>query len=321
MKRREFLAAGGALAATSALTPSAFGQTAWPAGKPITIIVPVATGSSSDQVARDLAAVMQRKLAGSTVVVKNVVGGGGVTGFAEVAASPADGYTVGLVNVGSLLILPHTQPMPFNFDSFTFLGAIGGSYNGLGVGANSPFKSVADVVAEGKKRTLTFATATPLQGICMFQMANLTGMKVRMVLTQTQAEAVSEAIGGHVDFCIQSSPEMIPVIEGKQMRLLASVVKQKWPNYPEIPTLLDLGYQAANVIYQGFASPAGTPAAIVKQLGDVVANAADDKELLELLTKYQIAAVKLSGPEFLAAMKEQAPIVEKVLIDAGMKKI
>ena len=71
MKRREFLAAGGALAATSVLTPSAFGQAAWPAGKPINIVVPVATGSSSDQVARGLAAVMQRKLAGSTVVVKN----------------------------------------------------------------------------------------------------------------------------------------------------------------------------------------------------------------------------------------------------------
>ena len=323
MKRRQFIVAGGAAAAAAVAKPgwAQAPSQAWPAGKPITVVCPVAPGGSADQVARALAGLMQRKLPGATVVVRNTVGGGGVTGFAEVAASPADGYTVGLVNVGSLLILPHTQKMPFDFNSFVFLGALGLSFNGLGVGDKSPFKSVKDVVEAGKQKTLTFATATPLQGVCMFQLAAETGMKVRMVLTATQQEAVSQAVGGHVDFCIQSSPEMIPLIEGKEMRLLASVVTKRWPNYPEVPTLLDLGYKAANVIVQGFACPAGTPQAIVSRLEEIVSNAGADPEVLQTLTKYQIGSTKMSGAEFLAVMKEQAPIVEKVLIDAGMKKI
>ena len=307
------------MAGAAGLAQQAAAQTAWPMAKPITLIVPVATGGSADQVARAVAAIVSRKL-GATVVVKNVVGGGGVTGFAEVAASAPDGYTFGTVNVGSLLVLPHVQKMPFGFDSFSFLGVVSMAWNGVGVGANSPLKSTADLIALGKQRPIVFTTSTPMQGIAMIQLATLSGIKVRMVLTSTQTEAISQAIGGHVDCVVQSAAEMIPLIEGKELRLITSVAVTRWPNYPDVPTLMEQGFDAADIVLQGYALPAGVPADIRKRLGDIVATAADEPELVETLKKNQIAPMKMNGDAFLAALKEQAPVVEKMLVDAGMKK-
>ena len=320
MKRRQFLLSSGAAAAAATIAKPGLAQQAWPLAKPITIVVAVAPGGSADLVARAVADVAKKELPGATVVVKNVVGGGGVTGFAEVAASPADGYTLGLVNVGSLLILPHTQQMPFSMNSFTFLGTVGGAYNGIGSAATGPYKSIADVVAAGKQKTLTFTTATPLQALAVFQLGTLTGAKFRLVLTQTQAEAVSEVVGGHVDFCIQNPPEMTPLIEGKQMNFLASAATERWPNYPNVPTLIEMGYKAVDIVPLGFACPAGVPASISSRLEAVIVKAAGDADVLDTLKKFSTAPLKMTGAEFLNALKQMAPEVEKVLVEAGIKK-
>ena len=136
MLRTHLVASCAFIAAALAATPAA-AQTAWPKEREISIIVAVAPGSSAELAAREVARVVGKEV-GGTVVVKSIVGGGGLTGFNTVAQSKPDGYTIGLVNIGSLVVLPNVEEVPFSIDSFDFLGTVSSGWYGLGVGKDSP---------------------------------------------------------------------------------------------------------------------------------------------------------------------------------------
>lgn len=318
MLRRHLIVGLGALAATGAIAPSPV-LAAWPEHE-ITIIVPVSPGSSADQTARVVAEVMSREL-DTTVVVKNVVGGGGLTGFAEVAKSEPDGYTMGIINNGALLIMPHVMAnVPVTMADYDFVGGVAAVYYGLAVSADSPIKTLDDLVKAGKERRVTFAANTPMNAVAMIQLGNLTGGHYQLVMTQSQPEAVAQAAGGHVDAVVQTPSEMIPLIDGGQLTFLASASPKRWPKYPDVPTLQEAGYDAANVVPLGFAVPHGVPADRLAKLRAAVATAATDPKVVETLERLTIISQPLSAEELEAALKRNAPIVEATIEAAGMKK-
>jgi len=318
MKRREILAGSGALAAGLLARPALVRAQAWPS-KEITIIVPVGPGSSADNVARGVARVASRKL-GVPVQVRNVLGGAGLTGFSAMSQSAPDGYTFGIVNVGGLLVFPHIMSVPYTWDSFSFLGAVAEAYYGVGIAANSPVKSIADLVALGKTRRVTYSASAIMNGVAMIQLGNATGARFQFVPTSTQPEAVAQAVGGHVDVVVQTPPDMVPLIEGGQLRLLASACSNRWPRYPDIPTLIDLGYNAATVVPLGFACPSRVPAEIKARLEEAVALGAKDEELIATMRRLTILPRALTGAQFEQALRSQAPTVEGILVAAGRKR-
>jgi Tripartite tricarboxylate transporter family receptor len=172
------------------------------------------------------------------VQVKNVLGGAGMTGFAELAASKPDGYMFGLVNVGGLLIFPHIMRVPYTRDSFSFLGGVAENCFGIGIAANSPIKTVEALVGAVKTRMVTYSASAIMNGVDMIQLGNATGVKFQFVPTSTRPEAVAQAVGGHVDVVLQTPPDLVPLIDGGQLRLLlASATEYRWPNYPDVKTL------------------------------------------------------------------------------------
>jgi tripartite-type tricarboxylate transporter receptor subunit TctC len=318
MKRRDILAGGaGLLTNLLAGRKNADAQT-WPA-RAITIIVAVGPGSSADAIARGVARVASREL-GVPVQVKNVLGGAGLTGFAELAASKPDGYTFGLVNVGGLLVFPHIMKVPYTWASFSFLGGVAENYFGVGIAANSPIKTVEDLVAAAKRRRVTYAASAIMNGVAMIQLSNATGAKFQFVPTSTQPEAVAQAVGGHVDVVLQTPPDLVPLIEAGQLRLLASATDYRWPNYPDVKTLTEMGYDARSIVPLGFACPAAVPHDIRTKLERVVTLATGDPELLATMKSLTIRPQAMTSAEFFEAIKTQAPTVENILTAAGMKK-
>lgn len=317
--RRNILGAiGGALMAGLALAPSVAQAQAWPS-REIQIILAVAPGSSADSMARAVAKVMNRELK-VPVTIKTVLGGAGLTGFTELANSKPDGYTIGVVNVGGLLVFPHVMKVSYTWDSFALLGTVAEAYYGLGVAANSPIKTVDDLIAAGKTRRVTYSASAIMNGIALVQLGNETGAKFQFVPSNTQAEAVAQAVGGHVDVVVQTPPDLVPLIEGGQIRLLAGASGSRWPNYPDIKTLKDLGYKASTVVPLGFATQSGVPKDVQQRLEQVIAIAAKDPEVLDVLKKLSIQPLALSGQQFKDALLSQAPTVEAGLVAANMKK-
>jgi len=317
--RRHFALGAGFAGATGLIAaPSVARAQAWPS-KEINIILAVAPGSSADSMARAVAKVMSRELK-VPVQIKNVLGGAGLTGFSELGASKADGHTIGVVNVGGLLVFPHIMKVPYTWDSFALLGTVAEAFYGLGVAANSPIKTVDDLIAAGKTRRVTYAASAIMNGIALVQLGNATGAKFQFVATNTQAEAVAQAVGGHVDVVVQTPPDLVPLIEGKQLRLLAGASSSRWPNYPDVKTLKDLGYDAATIVPLGFACPSAVPQDIRTRLEQAIGIAAKDPEVLEVLKTLMIQPLALSGKAFNDALKAQAPLVEAALVAANMKK-
>ena len=318
MKRRDVLAGGAGLLTSVAIgRGNAYAQ-AWPV-RPVTIIVAVGPGSSADAVSRGVARIASREL-GVTVQVKNVLGGAGLTGFAELAASRPDGYTFGLVNVGGLLVFPHIMKVPYTWDSFSFLGGVAENYFGVGIATNSPIKTVEDLVAAAKTRRVTYAASAIMNGVAMIQLGNATGAKFQFVPTSTQPEAVAQAVGGHVDVVLQTPADLVPLIDGGQLRLLASATDYRWPNYPDVKTLKEMGYDARSVVPLGFACPAAVPQDIRGKLESVVKLATTDFELQATMKSLTIRPRAMTSAEFMEAIRSQASTVENILTAAGMKK-
>ncbi len=316
MERRTFIAASAA--ATIAGAPAILRAQAWPA-REVSIIVAVGPGSSADAIARGVARVASREL-GVPVQVRNVLGGAGLTGFAELAASKPDGYTFGLVNVGGLLVFPHIMKVPYTWDSFSFLGGVAENYFGVGIAADSPIRSIADLVEAARKRRVTYSASAIMNGVAMIQLGNATGTKFHFVPANTQPEAVAQAVGGHVDVVLQTPPDLVPMIEGGKLRLLASATERRWPRYPDVPTLRELGHDAASIVPLGFACPSGVPAEARTRLERVVALAARDGELAATMENLSIRPRPMDAAEFRHAIESQKATVEGILVAAGMKK-
>ena len=288
----------------------------WPS-REIRMIVSVAPGGAADLVARQVAKVIGEDT-GGTVVVRNIVGGSGLTGMAEMAASPPDGYTLSLVNIGSLLVLPHIMQVPFTWDDLAFLGGISQNYYGISVAGNSPVKTLEDLIALSKQRRVTYGCATIINGAALVQVGNLTGGRYRLVNTSTDAEAVSQCIGGFIDCVVTSSTIQLPMLESGRLRLIATT-PARWPNY-DVPTVQEQGYNAATVVPLGFACPAGVPKPIRDRFTAAILKAARDPVTVDMLVRTVNEPKAMTGEEFRQALYSQREVIEAMLVDAGMKR-
>ncbi len=291
----------------------------WPTHE-MEMILAFSAGGGTDAVARMIAKLMAKEFK-VNVQVKNVLGGSGLTGFSEIIGSKPDGYTFGVLNVGAMLVLPHIMQVPFKTEDVAFLGGVAINSYGIGASVNSEFKTMDDVVRVAKTRVVTYSTSTILNGFALMQVGNLTGAKFRFVAANSNPEAVAQAAGGHVDLCVQGPGDMVPIIDGGQLRLVASANLTRWPMYPDIKTVKEQGYDAATVLPIGFACPAKVPAEIRAQLEKALASAGRDPEVVEAMNKFGLVPKITTSAELAKSMKEQAVAVEAALIDAGMKKI
>jgi len=317
MRRREWMTSAIAASATATIAAPAIAQ-GWPS-REVTIIVAVGPGSSADAVARGVARVAAREL-NMNVQVKNVLGGAGLTGFAELAASKPDGHVFGLVNVGGLLVFPHIMKVPYTWDSFAFLGGVAENYFGVGIATDSPIKTIADLVAAAKTRRVTYAASAIMNGVAMIQLGNATGTKFYFVPASTQPEAVAQAVGGHVDVVLQTPPDLVPMIEGGKLRLLASATERRWPRYPDIPTLKELGHGIVAMSPYGICGPRGVPPAIVRTLHDAFKAAAFDPAHVAELAKYDQEVTYLGPEDYGRSMREIYAAEKRVVDRLGLAK-
>lgn len=321
MLRRRLLAATGALAATAAgLSGTARAQAAkWPS-REITLINPNAPGAATDLTARIVAQALEKRLQ-NPVIVKNVVGGAGALGPSTLATSAPDGHTLGLIAISSHITVPALMDVKYNpWEAFAPLGQVAMLRYGVGVAANSPIKSVEELVALSKQRMVTYGSNNVTNVVAMFQLAKLTGGKFRWVVFSGGVEAVAQAVGGHVDACIQSITEMKPQIEAGKLRLLASAGVERWPDYPDIKTLREHGFDAVTNGPFGYAFPAGVDPAIQQRMEAALADVMADKSVQAQIAKIGVVPIYRTGAEYKAFLKKIETDLLPILAETGMVK-
>lgn len=283
MNRRNLLQATSLAVALPSL---AWAQDKYPS-KPITLICPYAAGGNADQRSRQIGRFISTTL-GQPVIVDNKPGAGGNIGTEAIARAKPDGYTIGMGNFAPLAVNP-TMFKKMNFDPAKDLVPVCLIEKGplvLMVPANSPFKSVKDIMAVAKASPgkLSFASgglggSHHLSGE-MFK--SLAGLSITHIPYKGGAPATTDLMGGQVDMMFEQMYSAAPSVRAGKLRALAITSKTRSPLFPDLPTMAESGVPGFEVQnWQGLVAPAGMPAALIKLLNETVNKALADPAIKE----------------------------------------
>ncbi len=298
--RRSLIAGCLAALALAATTVPAAAQT-YPA-RPITLIVPWGAGGGTDATARILASLVEKDL-GQPVTVVNRTGGNGVVGHAAIASAAPDGYTIGLATVEISML--HWQGLTdLNGASYTPIGLVNADPAGIQVRADSPYKTVADLLAAIKANPGKFkASGTGQGGIWHLAIAGfLRDQKIDpaalpWVPSNGAAPGLQDLVAGGVEVAPVSLPEARSLIDAGKVRSLAIMADKPAALYPNVPTLkAATGSDWTMAAWRGIVAPKGIPAEARDKLSAAVRKAAASKEYTDFMASRGFGVI-YAGPE------------------------
>jgi len=291
---------------------------AWPA-RPVTLLVPFPAGGSTDAIARAVGPKLQEKLGGS-FIVDNKAGAGGTVGAALAKRAAPDGYTIFVSSLGPFVIGPHLSKN-VGYDplkDFDYITVAVQAPNVLAVPANSPHKTVADVIAFHKASPGKMSFASAGNGTSDHLTAELfwqtTGTAGLHIPYKGGAPAMSDLLGGQVDASFMNINTGITNIKAGKLRALAVTGSKRSALLPEVPTLEELGVKGATVYsWQGFAAPKGLPADIKTKLHGALVAALNDPSVKPKLLELGFELVANTPEQFSAFQAAEFARWKKVI--------
>jgi tripartite-type tricarboxylate transporter receptor subunit TctC len=242
--------------------------------KPITIVVPFAAGSGTDQLARIMGQIITSEYK-VPVVVENKAGASGFIAAQHVAKAPPDGYTVLMTTNTTHAANEHLyKKLPYDpVKDFTPVTLLGKGQMLLMVNPASPVKSVADLIALAKKSPgkLNFGSGSSSSRVAGELFRQMTGIDVVHVPYKSNPMAITDLIGGQVDFMFADAPTALPQVNGGKLRALAASGTKRMPAAASIPTLDESGVKGYDMSYwTAVYLPAGAPAAVTQRLNEIL---------------------------------------------------
>lgn len=260
-----------ALAALFTFAPLASVQAqAWPS-KPIQMIVPQGAGGSTDAIARLVAQSLGERL-GQTIVVDNRAGAGGTLGVVAAAKAPADGYSL---IIGSNTTMAANAFLYANFPvdplkDFIPLALAADASFVFVVPANSPYKTLRDLVSDAKARPgkLTYGSGTSSAQLCTELFKSAAGVDLLRVPYKSSAQSLTDLMGGQLDMVCEPLSSSQPNIRAGRLRALAQTGARRSPLAPELETAAEAGVKGMEYsAWVAFFAPAGIPKDIAGRLG------------------------------------------------------
>jgi tripartite-type tricarboxylate transporter receptor subunit TctC len=293
----------GALAAALVVASAAHAQDAFPS-RPVRLVVPFPPGGSTDVVGRLVAQGLAEKL-GQPVVVENRAGNAGIVGSNTVKMAPADGYTLVMSNIGSQGIGPFVYPqMPYDtMRDFAHIGLMGTYYNVLVVNPNFPARTLAELVAEARRRPGAVNFATSGNGSSNHLLGELlkleAGVDMVHVPYRGAGPALTATIGGEVPAMFDSIPSATAHVRAGTLRAIAVSSPQRLPYLLDVPTFAEAGFPrlvASN--WFGLSAPAGTPPAVIERLSRALKDALEMPAVSGRLAEIGFDIVPMDPPAF-----------------------
>lgn len=269
------------LASVSLLCSTAW---AWP-DKSIELVVGFAAGGGTDITARTLAVHLSKKL-GVPVVVSNKPGASGELGLAYVAKSAPDGYVIGMTNMPGLVTLPIERQTQYKASDFTYLANIVRDPSAFSVVADSPYQSLADLIAAAKKSPNQISYASTGVGtddhLALVFFERLTGTQLNHVPFNGAGPLRNALFGGHVAVGGLNLGEVMPAKE--KFKILGQASTQRSPLAPDVPTFTEQGIPLIMSSERGLVAPQGLSASIRDQYILALRAIAQDPEFQKQMT-------------------------------------
>ena len=294
--------------------------------RPITFVVPWGAGGGTDTTARYFAAGLETEL-GQPVNVVNRTGGSGVVGHSAIATAAPDGYTIGMITVE--ITMMHWQGLTdLNPASYTPLALVNADPAGFTVNANSPFKSVKEVLDYARANPGKLkASGTGQGGIWHLALAGLLNdakvpqSAIPWVPSQGAAPAMQDLVAGGVDIVTCSLPEARALIDAGKAKPLAVMDSKATPLFPNVPTMkVAAGSDWTVSAWRGIAAPKGLPPDVQQKLIAAIKKIWDSKEFKDFASSKGYGMEWAPGAEFASFMKKGDADMGVVMKAAGIVK-
>lgn len=289
--------------------------------KPVRILVPYPAGGGVDVLTRTLGEVVSKQW-GQSVVVENRPGAGGVIASQAVVSSPADGYTLIMVASGHATNPLLYSKIPYDtFKDFTPISLLASSPNILLVRADSPFKTLADVIeaAKAKPGSLSFAhagtgTSTHLAGELLKSLAKV---DLNAIPYKGGAPAINDLLGGQIPMSFNNGPESVGQLQAGTLRALAVTTAERAPFLPDVPSMSEAvpGYDTG--VWWGLLGPSDMPPDVLAKLFRDFVAALNTEAVKERLGKLGALPIGSSPQQFQARIRADYEKWEPIIKAAG----
>ena len=303
---------------------AAAGAQAFPT-RPIRIVVPFAPGGATDLIARVVGQKLTESM-GQAVVVDNRPGASGMIGADAVAKAAPDGYTLLMASTAEVAINPSLYPrMAYDPDKDLVPVTLAGiTPLILVVNPASPFKSVADIVAEARAHPgrVSFASAGngSVQHLSGELLKVLTSTDMVHVPYKGAAPALTDVLSGQVTMFFSGMPPAMPHVKSGKLRALAVTTPKRSPAAPDVPTMAEAGTAGFDISnWFGLLAPAGTPPDVLERLNAEVVKALAEPAVKARLAEQGAEAVGDTRAQFAAFIQSEKAKYARLIKVSGAK--
>jgi putative tricarboxylic transport membrane protein len=311
----------------AALVPVAGTQAAeWKPTKPIEFVAPFAPGGGSDVLARSIASIIESlKLCPQPLLVVNRSGGSGLVGTTSVAQQKGNTHVLVTFIPGQAQAALVAGKGAATFRELTPICNLALDEQLIVVKADSPLKTMKDIIAEAKKRPgeLTIGGTGSGQDdqICQRVLERSAGIRMRYVPFKSGGEAVTALLGGHVNMIWANPPEFVPQYEAKMVRPVAVAKAARMTDFPDVPALKEIGHDVTYFFYRGIMAAQGIPAETAAFYENMFKKLAESSAWKEnYLKKYSLSPSWMGSMEFAKVVAKNEEESKDVLKDLGLLK-
>lgn len=300
-------------------TPEALqAQTPYP-NDTVTLLIAWGAGGATDVVTRAIQPALADQL-GTNVIIKNVPGAAGTIGTAEAAKAKPDGYTVFFTPAGPLSVQPHLRKLPYEMASFRPVGRISLAPMLMMTTADSRFSSAQDVIDAAKadpgQVTVGTVGAGSLPHLAALAFESAAGVSLKQIPFKGSSDGMKGLLGGTVELFNDQS-QLAPQYD---LTPLAALSAERLSEFPDVPTMKELGHDIEMSNWLGVFVPAGTPDEIVTRLNAALNAALGHADVQAQLTKLQIAQAPTSPEDFGTFANAHSELSRTLLQQAGLVK-
>ena len=269
--------------------------------RPIEMIVSYSTGGGTDVAARTLAPFIERYL-GASIVIVNRPGASGEIGFTALALSEPDGYTIGFINLPTIITIPISRDTRYTMSDIQAISGVVYDPGAFSVRPDSAFTTLDELVAYARKnpRAVTYGTSGVGSDdhLAAVQFSRLAGIEMTHVPFPGAGEVRAAVLGGHTNMAAMNISEAIELVKQGELVSLGQMGEKRWSGAPEVPTFTEQGYDVIMGSNRGIGAPAGIPQDAVKALSAAISRAVQDPEFLDAALRQNLPLSYQSATDF-----------------------
>jgi tripartite-type tricarboxylate transporter receptor subunit TctC len=276
-----------------------------------------------DTVMRVLCKAAEKEL-GQPIMIENKAGAAGTIGTNYVLKAKPDGYTLGALGTGAYTIHPHLKKLAYDplTEALDITTVIRYAF-GIAVRKDAPWNSYEEIITYARNNPGKFTYATAGYGIpqhiCMERIALKERIKWTLVPFKAGGESVIACLGGHTDATVQGPVDILPQVKAGKLKLLLAIDEKRWGALPQVPAILEKGYDFCTRTYFSVSAPKGVPENIVKKVEAAFNKAKKDPSYIQTLDTFMVDVGTMSGKEYSDWWKKEYYIMQEVVKTLGLE--